>query len=279
MKKIHFLLFIIISLMITVSGCKSSKSISKDDESNKDFVSEVVLQEIADSYKTWNTFSTSGKISISGAISFSTSMQLKMVKDNCISISIRPILGIEVARVFINNDSAVVVNKMQKVYTSIELKDLAHILPADINDIQDIILARVFSLNDGTLNNDNINKFTVSTDIKNDGFLIAPRKRNNKFSYEFALNKNKQVTSLNVYPAGSSKQYTAVYSDHASLTTGSEAENITIDTTVKGKELSLELFMNSSKTKWDSNVDESISINKSYRKVSVIEFLTMLKSL
>lgn len=279
MKKIYLLQLIITLILISVSGCKSSKTITGGDKGDKDVVSEVVLQELADSYQAWNTYSSSGKISISGAMSFSTSMQLSMVRDKCISMSIRPILGIEVAKVFINTDSAVVVNKLQKVYTSIKLKDLAHILPVDINDIQDIILARVFSINNGTLNSDNIKQFTVSHDGRNNGLLITPRNNSNKFSYEFSLNENKQVALLSVYPTGSAKQYTAIYSNHVSSGIGCEAENINIDTTIKDKELSLGLYMNSSRTKWDSNVEESISINKSYRKVSVMEFLTMLKSL
>ena len=279
MKKIYLLQLIITLILISVTGCKSSKTITGGDKGDKDVVSEVVLQELADSYQAWSTYSTSGKISISGAMSFSTSMQLSMVRDKCISMSIRPILGIEVAKVFINTDSAVVVNKLQKVYTSIELKDLAHILPVDINDIQDIILARIFSINNGTLSSDNIKQFTVSHDGRNNGLLITPRNNSNKFSYEFSLNENKQVALLSVYPTGSAKQYTAIYSNHVSSGIGNEAENINIDTTIKDKELSLGLYMNSSRTKWDSNVEESISINKSYRKVSVMEFLTMLKSL
>lgn len=277
MKK--FLLLITTTILLIVTGCKSSKTTTQGNEDNINFVSETILQETAKAYSTWNTVSTSGRISISGAASFSTPMQLKMVKNKCIYISIRPILGIEAAKVFINSDSAVVVNKLNKVYTSIELHDFAHILPIDINALQDILLAKVFSLNYGTLSSDNLNKFTISEDILNNGFLIAPRNKSNKFSYEFLLNKNKQVTALNVYPSASTKQYSAVYSNHATTSAGSEAENINISTTIKDKELSLELYLNSSKTKWDSPVEETISLNKSYRKVSIMEFLSILKTL
>ncbi len=277
MKK--FLLLITTTILLTVTGCKSSKTTIQGNEDNINFVSETILQETAEAYRTWNSVSTSGRISISGVASFSTPMQLKMVRNKCIYISIRPILGIEAAKVFINSDSAVVVNKLNKVYTSIELHDLAHILPIDINALQDILLAKVFSLNYGTLSSDNLNKFTISEDILNNGFLIAPRNKNNKFSYEFLLNKNKQVTALNVYPSASAKQYNAIYSNHATSSAGSEAENINISTTIKDKELSLELYLNSSKTKWDSPVEETISLNKSYRKVSIIEFLSILKTL
>lgn len=277
MKK--FLLLITTTILLIVTGCKSSKTTTQGNEDNINFVSETILQETAKAYSTWNTVSTSGRISISGAASFSTPMQLKMVRNKCIYISIRPILGIEAAKVFINSDSAVVVNKLNKVYTSIDLHDLAHILPIDINALQDILLAKVFSLNYGTLSSDNLNKFTISEDILNNGFLIAPRNKNNKISYEFLLNKNKQVTALNVYPSASAKQYSAVYSNHATTSAGSEAENINISTTIRDKELSLELYLNSSKTKWDIPVEEAISLNKSYRKVSIMEFLSILKTL
>lgn len=277
MKK--FLLLITTTILLIATGCKSSKTTTQGNEDNINFVSETILQETAKAYSTWNTVSTSGRISISGAASFSTPMQLKMVRNKCIYISIRPILGIEAAKVFINSDSAVVVNKLNKVYISIELHDLAHILPIDINALQDILLAKVFSLNYGTLSSDNLNKFTISEDILNNGFLIAPRNKNNKFSYEFLLNKNKQVTALNVYPSASAKQYSAVYSNHATTSAGSEAENINISTTIRDKELSLELYLNSSKTKWDIPVEEAISLNKSYRKVSIMEFLSILKTL
>lgn len=277
MKK--FLLLITTTILLIVTGCKSSKTTTQGNEDNINFVSETILQETAKAYSTWNTVSTSGRISISGAASFSTPMQLKMVRNKCIYISIRPILGIEAAKVFINSDSAVVVNKLNKVYTSIDLHDLAHILPIDINALQDILLAKVFSLNYGTLSSDNLNKFTISEDILNNGFLIAPRNKNNKFSYEFLLNKNKQVTALNVYPSASAKKYSAVYSNHATTSAGSEAENINISTTIRDKELSLELYLNSSKTKWDIPVEEAISLNKSYRKVSIMEFLSILKTL
>lgn len=277
MKK--FLLLITTTILLIATGCKSSKTTTQGNEDNINFVSETILQETAKAYSTWNTVSTSGRISISGAASFSTPMQLKMVRNKCIYISIRPILGIEAAKVFINSDSAVVVNKLNKVYTSIELHDLAHILPIDINALQDILLAKVFSLNYGTLSSDNLNKFTISEDILNNGFLIAPRNKNNKISYEFLLNKNKQVTALNVYPSASAKQYSAVYSNHATTSAGSEAENINISTTIRDKELSLELYLNSSKTKWDIPVEEAISLNKSYRKVSIMEFLSILKTL
>ena len=63
-----------------------------------------------DSYKDWSTFRTSGKIVIGGKQQFSSSMQLSMVKGKSISVSIRPLLGIEMGKIFITSDSIIVLN-------------------------------------------------------------------------------------------------------------------------------------------------------------------------
>ena len=279
-KKITYLLMLVATaFLFTVSSCKSSKSVTEDSEQGVEIATSYVLQEMAQSYRTWDTFSTSGKISISGIASFSTSMQLKMSRGKCISISIRPLLGIEVAKVFIDKESATIIDKYHKTYTTIELKDLAHILPIDINDIQDILLARAFTLNDGTLSTENVNKFSISTAGMGNGYIVSPKKKNKDFTYEFLLNKDKQVEALNVYPSSSAKSYSAVYSDFATSQPGSEAANISVDTTIKDKAVSLNLYMNPSKTRWDAEVEESVSINKSYKEVTILELLKSLKSL
>ena len=146
MNRISVILSILILSTLCFYSCKSSKS-SVEGESTA--IPDVTLQEMAQSYTDWNTYSTSGKLTLSGAASFSTSIQVKMTHNKSISISIRPVLGIEVAKVFVDNDSAVVIDKLHRVYTTIELERFKHILPVNIGNIQDIMLARPFTINDG----------------------------------------------------------------------------------------------------------------------------------
>ena len=280
MKKNHIIISLSMLFMITtmITSCKSSKTATESDYDKSSTQYTNVLNELIDTYQPWETFSTSGKLSISGVISFSTSMQLKMVQNKCITISIRPVLGIEAAKVFIDNDSAVVINKLNKVYTSIKLKDLEHILPVNIGVLQDMLLARAFTLDDGTLSKKSRKKFAITESTMKDTFVLSPIKQNKNFSYEFVINKDKQMTALNVYPSKSSKIYTAQYSDFVTDKYNSIAGEINIETNIKKENISLRLSMNSSKIKWNETIDESFSIGKSYRKVSVLEFLSMLKS-
>ena len=263
--------------MVIAIGFHSCKSSKKTTESSDNDIPAITLNDIASSYSDWESYSTSGKLSLSGAASFSTSMQIKMVHHKCISISIRPVLGIEVAKVFVNNDSAVIIDKMNKVYSSIDLSNLKNILPADISSIQDIILARPFLLKEGTLSVDNVKKFNISS--SNDGYIITPRKKENSFSYLFGVNQNKQIESLSVFPTNSNKTYTAEYSDFVSENPGSEASKIKFDTSIQNLDISLSLYLNPSKTKWNSDIEESLSIGKSYKKVSILEHFELLKTM
>ena len=265
---------IILLTVLCFHSCKSSKTSVADDGAN---VPNVALQELAESYTDWDTYSTSGKVSLSGAMSFSTSVQVKMAHGKCIAISIRPLLGIEVAKVFVNNDSAVVINKINRVYSTVKLEQFKNILPVSINTLQDIVLARPFTINDGTLSKSNIKKFNIAQ--AENGFIVSPRNTANNINYKFAINSNKQVKELIVAPQNSAQTYSAMYSDFVSENPGSEASNIRCDATLKGKKISMQLYLNPAKTKWDGVVDESASINSSYRKVTVYEFIDILKSM
>ncbi len=278
MRQRHIIILVFLFLLVTVIGCKSSKTATEGD-SGAGVETTKLLEEIAQSYKEWETFSTSGKITISGAMSFSTSMQLKMVHYKSISISIRPILGIEVAKLYIDKDSAVIVNKYHKVYTTIELENLTNVLPVNIGSIQDILLSRAFLLESGTLTPDNIKKFNVKTQSGKSDFILSPRKKNRQFSYEFEIDKEGKIEALNVYPAHSEKTYSAVYSDYDFTNEGKIAGNIALSTVIEDKNVVLGIKMNPSKTKWDGKVEDGISIGKSYRKVTIGELMSLLKDM
>lgn len=275
-KKSYFILITAVVLFIVgMTGCKSAKTVTGDAGEGV-IEAAALVQELAESYKPWNTYSVSGKLSLSGKSSFSTSIQLKLVKDKCLIMSIRPVLGIEMAKVFIDNDSAVVINKYNKVYTSMGLDIFSHVVPMNISALQDIFLSRVFSLNDGTLSSDNIKKFGVT--IEENSVLIAPRKKPKDFSYMFAVNRNRQLEALSIQPSGSGKSYTAEYGGYNS-DAGGEASMIKLNTSIKGVAVSIGLNLNTSRAKWGAPVDEKLSINKSYKKVTLEEFFAILKSL
>ena len=64
----------------------------------------------------WQTMQTGGNIKLSAGSSFSSSVQVRMVRDKAIFISLRPMLGIEVGKLVITADSLYAVDKVHKRY-------------------------------------------------------------------------------------------------------------------------------------------------------------------
>lgn len=259
-------------MVLVMTGCKSSKA-TTEEGSAETLVADGLMRSLADTYTPWDTYTVSGKLVLSGNISFSTSMQLKMVKDKLITISVRPVLGIELAKVYIDNKSVTVVNKINRVYTAIPLEEYAHIVPANVSVIQDVFLSRVFTIADGTLSQENIKKFNAK--MKDGLLVITPRKQEKEFEYVFNVNDKMQLASIDILPTSNNKVFTGQYSSYTK-DKGGLASNIKLETFIGGKAQKIELNMTTSKARWNENVDDEISISKSYDKVSIEEFIKIL---
>lgn len=272
MKKLKYIIFSVMALMLVMTGCKSKETVTEE-QSAEALVAEGLMRSLADTYTPWETYTVSGKLNLSGKVSFSTSMQLKMVKDKLIIISVRPVLGIELAKVYFTNESAVVVNKVNRVYSTLPLDQIAHIVPANVGAIQDVFLSRVFTLADGTLSQENIKKFNAS--MKDGALVITPRKQEKEFEYVFYVDKNMQLTSVDILPTSNNKVFTGQYKGYTAEK-GGVASTIKLETKISGKTQVVELNMTTAKAKWNEKVDEEISIPKSYNKVTVEEFIKIL---
>ena len=67
----------------------------------------------------------------------------------------------------------------------------------------------------------------------------------------------------------------AEYGGHS----GGLASVLRMETDINGEQVSLEFDMNTSRAKWNATVDEELNISKSYKKVTLQEFVEVLKSI
>ena len=114
MKRTILFVLNIFLLLVLVSSCKSKQSIvqevgetpviSKSKE-------EIRYNEMLASYGLWDTFVAQGNVSLGG---LSSSFELRMKHNEAVQISLRPFLGIEVARAIITTDSAFLYDKVKK---------------------------------------------------------------------------------------------------------------------------------------------------------------------
>lgn len=126
---------------------------------NKDQKKEVVAALTAD-YTPWKTMSMSGKLS-SAMLPLSVTTKIYMEKDELVVISLSAIFVGEAARIEIDKEKAIIVNKMSNRYTTLEMVDIENMCPGGLSALQDLLLRRVFILNSGELSTRNMDKMEL----------------------------------------------------------------------------------------------------------------------
>ena len=220
----------------------------------------------------WQTMQTGGNIKLSAGSSFSSAIQVRMVRDQAIYISLRPMLGIEVGRLLITADSLYAVDKVHKRYIAEKVSILTSGIPVTVSDVQDIFLGRPFILGKGTLNESNKAEMTVGNE-KNTVILV-PSEGYKGYNYAFTFDNKSRITSLNITPQGSATAaYQVKYSEVKATSAGNIAHAVNANATIENKKMALSL--NYKDIEWNNNVKIDKSIPSNYSRMSARDLFSM----
>lgn len=220
----------------------------------------------------WQTMQTGGNIKLSTGSSFSSAIQVRIVRDQAIYISLRPMLGIEVGRLLITADSLYAVDKVHKRYIAEKVSILTSGIPVTVSDVQDIFLGRPFILGKGTLNESNKAEMTVGNE-KNTVILV-PSEGYKGYNYAFTFDNKSRITSLNITPQGSATAaYQVKYSEVKATSAGNIAHAVNANATIENKKMALSL--NYKDIEWNSNVKIDKSIPSNYSRMSARDLFSM----
>lgn len=111
---IRNLLYIILSLTIILSACKSNKVTRKPLEGKKTV---FLLNQLKENEVNFKTFSAKSSITIeSEKMNNSFKSTIRILKDSAIWVSVTPLFGIELARVLLTKDSLKVIDRINAEY-------------------------------------------------------------------------------------------------------------------------------------------------------------------
>ena len=223
----------------------------------------------------WHTMQTSGNIKLSAGSSFSSSIQVRMVRDQAIYISLRPVLGIEVGKLIITADSLYAVDKVHKRYIAEKVSILTSGIPVTVSDMQDIFLGRPFIIGQGTLNEQLKPALNVSR--KGNTIVLAPQEKYKGYGYAFTFDKNNRITSLDIVPtSGTAAGYQVKYSDVHSTRAGNIAHAIDVNATVEKKQVSFSL--NYKNIDWNGKVNIDTTVSKNYKRMSARDLFSIFSN-
>lgn len=223
----------------------------------------------------WQTMQTSGNIQLSAGSSFSSSIQVRMLRDQAIYISLRPVLGIEVGKLIITADSLYAVDKVHKRYIAEKVSLLTSGIPVTVKEVQDIFLGRPFIIGKGTLGKDNKEGMNVTQEGK--ATTLSPREHYKGYGYTFTFDKSNRITSLDIVPEGSTTPaYQVKYSDVRSTTTGPIAHDINASANIEKKKMAISLSYKN--IEWNGKVKIDMGIPGNYSRMSARDLLSMFSN-
>lgn len=109
-----------------------------------------IIDSIAGSYFPWTEVSMSGKLS-SPMLPLTASVKVYMVKDSLTLISISaPLIG-EAARIEVDRERVLAVNKMSNKFATVRTEDIETVCPGGLAALQNLLLGRISLLGAGQL--------------------------------------------------------------------------------------------------------------------------------
>jgi len=145
-------------------GCKSSTAITSSNaaimKSNEAFFTAVL-----DRSFHFDTFSARLHLDFNGMQQeFSSRVQLKMIRDDRLQLSIQPFLGVEVVRVELSNDSIKIIDRMNKRFLAENYQRLKSEMAVDFNfqNLQALLTNQLFVPGENRIASNHFRRFRIT---------------------------------------------------------------------------------------------------------------------
>lgn len=277
MKRIAIISTIL--LLLVASGCKSTRDTQETSSSKTTTVvtkpkekdpKEVMFNKMIDTYSPWQSIVAKGSVSLG---SLSSTYELRMIKDQAIQISLRPLLGIEVGRLVVQDDKIYIFDKINKRYIEESLSKLGEKLPFEptISNLQSILMGQPFIMGETAITAKDYKKFDIT--LAGEDWTMRPKKKIDKIDYLFSMN-NETTESLQVSQTGMERRVTCHYQDYLYDAQHLYPSYMKISALNNKKEYTLKL--NYSTMSWDTNPDIQPLSTRGYSRTTLTDLIDML---
>jgi hypothetical protein len=266
---------------ITIVGCKSSqKSTSTSSSTATVSIAEIAKAStsqryamLEQQYKDWTDVSVPINAEWQGLNNVNMGGRVKMVRGKSIEFSFR-MFGFEMAKIYIDNDSAYASVKPYKRYFAEPVSALSSVLPLTLTNLQDMLIGQMFVLGENSIQG-NQKKFDLS--LENGNMIATPKTMPNGIEYGFVINNSNNLERLAMTIAKSSFEAVCNYSGITNDTqAGPVAGDFELKATYPKNEVGLYITWNWSSATWNSGVAPSWETPSGYRKMNAAELIKNL---
>lgn len=154
-----------------------------------------LFTDILDNQFNFKTFSSKLNLNLSsGTKSLSSKASLRIVKDKAIQLSIQPLFGVEMLRVYADRDSLVLLDRMNKRYVKESIEDVKRVYPVgfDYKTLQSLLTNQVFVSGQTDVIYSDYKKFSTGL-VSDMHYLLRSVDKESGIEYSFTIDGNDRI--------------------------------------------------------------------------------------
>ena len=275
MKRIGFIS--IICLWVFLSGCKTSRESMSSGKANTKALREFVasMQEQALDFHTFSA-RLNVDLKMSGK-SVSSRVEMKLVKDSVLQLSVQPFLGIEIFRLQLTPDSLKALDRMNRRYVAEGYSSLKRQIPIDFNfyNLQALFINHLFLPGEQEVAD---NFLYDHFRLTREGFITRLHTEDRMdIRYLFEADSEEKLLSTNITEPGDVYTLQWKYSDFQPISTDSDLFPRKMDVSLLKEEArqgGMTLYY--SRLQLDKSLNVDFPISEKYKRVSLEQILKLL---
>lgn len=254
--------------LLGISGCKSKK-ISLVDGSGtlKSKSQEEVLEDVLTHELNYKTITTKGKVSLNGK---EVTTIFKLVKDDIIQASIRPLLGIEAMRMDITPEKAVLIDRLGSRYAEVDLSgsELSDYVAFNFYNLQALLTNQLFLAGNKKVTKSDYKEYNISA--SKDHYVLQASDKND-LKYHFSVDASDRIVSTMINSEAKEVGLVWTYDQFVVDKEFIYPTSMAADVKFKKRKIKIGIAYSSLDVNSDFNIDRSISSR--YKKVDILELI------
>lgn len=274
-------IFFLFTVVFLISSCHSQKQeiASGGNRPKKGIIGKKSPQAdlLADTYTPWESFYAPFNLRINNPVRMTVSGRATMQKDRYINFSLR-MMGIEVAQLWIDNDSILMADKFHKLLVTAPFSAVTDKTGMNMADLQSLLLGQAFYPGRGTINSHEAFSSLFQYMQTDSTAMLIPRKMPQDINWCMILGENPEpvLEGLVVQP-GAYEPFEAIFGVQTATPAGTVAAELSANGVLANRPMQVNLFWNLQKAEFNGKRTCARPDFKGYTRLTPAQLIESLK--
>lgn len=270
------ILFFCASLLVAgLNSCKSKRQIVAaapvEEKVDVDLFTDILNNQL-----NFKTFSSRLNLNLSsGTKSLSSKASLRIVKDKAIQLSVQPLFGVEMLRLYADPDSLVLLDRMNKRYVKESIEDVKKVYPVgfDFKTLQSLLTNQVFVSGQSDVIYSDYEKFSTGQ-VSDMYYLLKSVDKKSGIEYGFTIDGNDRIALTHLLEPKENYSLNWKYDDFVKETYKTFPHKM--DVALASAKRKVNVGLEFSGIALDEDFDLQISVPGSYTRATISDIVKIL---